>query len=157
MKTMVNQVNAVIGVWNKNGKTFYVKRSDYMKNYPNVWGLLSIQFNTGEFNDLYDLNFAQALMTKMSNDRLGGVPTRVLRYITSAQSADNPYNTTISVNLYEIELLETPKLNPLFYVDSAWFTPEEFFKITENSIRGLCTKTWHQYLENQKNKILIGV
>ena len=34
METMASQIEAVIGVWFKDGRTFYVKRSERMQNYP---------------------------------------------------------------------------------------------------------------------------
>ncbi len=36
METLIEQIEAVIGVWCKDGRTFYVKRSEEMENYPNV-------------------------------------------------------------------------------------------------------------------------
>ena len=55
MENMASQIEAVIGVWFKDGRTFYVKRSEQMENYPNTWSLLSIQFTREELPDFTDL------------------------------------------------------------------------------------------------------
>ncbi|MEW6283343.1 MAG: hypothetical protein AB1758_32340, partial [Candidatus Eremiobacterota bacterium] len=53
----------LIGVWtNEQGRTFYVKRSPKMKNYPSVWSLFSIQYDPKELTDPEDLAPAQHLM-----------------------------------------------------------------------------------------------
>ena len=38
-------IHAVIGVRRAGGATFYVRRSEYMENYPGVWSLFSIQYD----------------------------------------------------------------------------------------------------------------
>ena len=70
MKALVKEIEAVIGVWYKDGRTFYVKRSDQMENYPNVWSLLSIQFFPEELPDFTDLEATQKLLTKFVKDHI---------------------------------------------------------------------------------------
>ena len=145
MKTLVEQIEAVIGVWYKDGRTFYVKRSDEMENYPNVWSLLSIQFVPEEFPDFTDLAVAQKLMEKMSQERLGGVEVSLGRYLKSARCSDNPMQVPVTLHLYQIELVSEPKLNPRYYVDSAWFTVEEYLDASVDSTCGLCMRMWSDY------------
>ena len=145
MKTLVEQIEAVIGVWYKDGRTFYVKRSEQMENYPNVWSLLSIQFTPEEFPDFTDLAAAQKVVEKMSQERLGGVPVRLKHYLKSARCSDNPMQVPVTLHLYQIELDNEPELNPRFYVDSAWFTVEEYLTASAKSTCGLCMRMWSDY------------
>ena len=145
METMASQIEAVIGVWFKDGRTYYVKRSGRMENYPNAWSLLSIQFTPEEFPDFSDLSAAQKVMGRMSEERLGGTPVRLVRYLKSARCSDNPMHVPVTLHLYEIELESEPKLNPRYYVDSAWFTPEDYKKASENATCGLCMRMWSDY------------
>ncbi len=145
METMARQIEAVIGVWFKDGRTFYVKRSGRMENYPNVWSLLSIQFTPEELPDFTDLDAVQRVMEKMSEERLGGVPVRLIHYLKSARCSDNPMQVPVTLHLYQIELEYEPELNPKYYVDSAWFKPEEYMKVSENALCGLCMRMWSDY------------
>jgi hypothetical protein len=145
METMTSQIEAVIGVWFKNDRTFYVKRSGRMENYPNVWSLLSIQFIPEELPDFTDLGKVQEVMDRMSKERLGGVPVRLIHYITSARCSDNPMQVPVTLHLYQIELEGEPELNPEYYVDCKWFTPEEYMKVSENATCGLCMRMWSDY------------
>ena len=145
MESSVSQIEAVIGVWFGDGRTFYVKRSERMENYPNAWSLLSIQFTPEELPDFTDLSAAQKVMDRMSEERLGGVPVRLVRYLKSARCSDNPMDVPVTLHLYQIELEREPELNPKYYVDSAWFTPEEYVKASENATCGLCMRMWSDY------------
>lgn len=145
MKTMASQIEAVIGVWFKDGRTFYVKRSESMENYPNVWSLLSIQFTRDELADFTDLATAQKVMEKMAEERLGGASVRLVRYLKSARCSDNPMQVPVTLHLYEIELEDEPNLNARYYVDSAWFTAEEYINASENATCGLCMRMWSDY------------
>ena len=145
METTLRQINAVIGVWFKNGRTFYVKRSSKMENYPNTWSLLSIQFDKEEFPDFTDLETAQNLMTRMAEERLNGAPVKLLNYVKSSRCSDNPMHVPVTLHMYQIEFESEPELNPRYYVDCAWFTPEEYLKATENSTCGLCMRMWSDY------------
>lgn len=145
MKTLARNIDAVIGAWFRDGRTFYVKRSGRMENYPNAWSLLSIQFRPEEFSDFTDLAAAQKVMEKMSKERLGGVPLTLIRYLKSARCSDNPMHVPVTLHLYQIELKREPELNPKYYVDSAWFTPEEYVKASDNSTCGLCMRMWSDY------------
>lgn len=145
MKTLVEQIEAVIGVWYKDGRTFYVKRSDQMENYPNVWSLLSIQFTPKELPDFTNLEATQKLMEKMSQERLGKVPIRLSRYLKSARCSDNPMKVPVTLHLYQIELDSEPKLNPRYYTDSEWFTVEDYLTASAESTCGLCMRMWSDY------------
>ncbi|MBW8038383.1 MAG: hypothetical protein FVQ85_00090 [Planctomycetes bacterium] len=145
METIASQIEAVIGVWFKNGRTLYVKRSDRMENYPNVWSLLSIQFTPEELPDFTDLEEVQEVMDRMSKERLGEVPVRLIHYLKSARCSDNPMQVPVTLHLYQIELESEPELNPEYYVDCEWFTPEEYTKVSENATCGLCMRMWSDY------------
>ncbi len=145
MDTMASQIEAVIGVWFKDERTFYVKRSDRMKNYPGVWSLLSIQFEQNELVDFTDLATVEKVMKRMSEERLGGVPIRLIHYLKSARCSDNPMQVPVTLHLYQIELEREPDLKPEYYVDSAWFDPEEYMKASENATCGLCMRMWSDY------------
>ena len=145
METLVEQIEAVIGVWHKDGKTLYVKRSEQMVNYPNAWSLLSIQFTPEEFPDFTDLSAAQKLMEKMSQQRLGGVGVTLNRYLKSARCSDNPMQVPVTLHLYQIELADEPKLNPRYYTDSTWFTVEDYLETSADSTCGLCMRMWSDY------------
>jgi len=145
MESSISQIEAVIGAWLKDGRTLYVKRSGRMENYPNVWSLLSIQFTPEEFPDFTDLEAAQRLMQRMAKERLEGTPVRLVRYVKSARCSDNPMHVPVTLHLYQIELDSEPELNPRYYVDSAWFTPEEYMKASENVTCGLCMRMWSDY------------
>jgi len=145
METLTQQINAVIGVWFKEGKTFYVKRSSHMENYPNAWSLMSIQFTLDELPDFSDIGVVQRVMERMSEERLGGVPIRVTHYLKSARCSNNPMNLPVTLHLYAIELDCEPEPSPNYYVDSAWFTFEEYMEVSSDSACGLCMKMWSDY------------
>jgi hypothetical protein len=139
------EISAVVGAWHRDGRTFYVKRSTSMENYPNVWSLLSIQFRQDEFPDFTDLVAAGNMMRKMAEERLGGVSIRLVRYAKSARCSDNPMGVPVTLHLYEIELQGKPILNPHYYVASEWFAPEEYVRASENTACGLCMRMWSDY------------
>jgi len=145
METIASEIDAVIGVWFKDGRTYYVKRSPEMQNYPNAWSLLSIQFTNEEFPDFTDLEGAQRVMERMAEERLGGVGLKLVRYVKSSRCSDNPMQVPVTLHMYEIELEGEPKLNPRYYVDCGWFTPEEYMKVSENTTCGLCMRMWSDY------------
>ena len=145
MESSVSQIEAVIGAWLKDGRTLYVKRSGRMENYPNVWSLLSIQFTPEELPDFTDLAATEKVMERMSQERLGGVPVRLIHYLKSARCSDNPMQVPVTLHLYQIELEREPELNQQYYVDYAWFTPEEYIKASENATCGLCMRMWSDY------------
>jgi len=145
METMVSQIEAVIGVWFKDGRAFYVKRSGRMENYPNTWSLLSIQFTRKELPDFTDLAAVQGAIERMAKERLGGVPVKLVHYLKSARCSDNPMQVPVTLHLYQIELEHEPEINPRYYVDSAWLTPEEYIKASENATCGLCMRMWSDY------------
>ena len=145
MDRRIEHIDAAIGVWPKGDRTFYVKRSPSMENYPNVWSLMSIQFAPDELADFLDLARVQRIMERMSQERLGGAPVRVVRYLKSARCSDNPMRVPVRLHLYEIELEEEPRLNPEYYIDSAWMTPEEYSVASANSTCGLCMRMWSDY------------
>ena len=145
METMASQIEAVIGAWLKDGRTLYVKRSGRMENYPNVWSLLSIQFTPEELPDFSDLAAAEKVIKKMSEERLRGVPVKLVHYLKSARCSDSPMQVPVTLHLYQIELSGKPKLNPRYYVDSAWLTPEEYLAASADSTCGLCMRMWSDY------------
>jgi hypothetical protein len=51
----------------------------------------------------------------------------------------------VKLHLYEVEVEEDPELNPEYYVDSAWFTPEEYLRVSANATCGLCMRMWSDF------------
>lgn len=138
-------IHAIIGVRTDGKKTWYVRRSMSMKNYPGVWSLLSIQYLPEELPDCLDLGAAEALMQRMSDERLGGVPAFVRRYLTSGTCSDNPMGERVVLHLYEISLGWTPELEPEFYTDATWMLPEEYLEASEGLTCGLCMRLWSDH------------
>lgn len=145
VKRHIPEIHAVIGVWNRGDQTYYVKRSQKMQNYPGVWSLLSIRFNSHELERREDLAAVQEFMESMSRDRLGGVPLRVEKYLTSGDSDQNPYDMHVHLHLYEVALLRPPQLNPEFYSHGAWLTAEEYEAYSAGQSCGLCLRLWSDY------------
>ncbi len=143
-KPVERPIHAVIAVWHRGPKTFYVRRSDRMANYPLVWSLMSIQFDP-DVVDPFNLASIQPLMEKMSNERLNGAPIRLARYLSSANCADNPMGRRVFLHLYEVELATEPNLNPEYYVDSAWLEPTEYESRSMGATCGLCLRMWSDY------------
>jgi hypothetical protein len=81
----------------------------------------------------------------MSAERLGGVPLNVSKHLCSGSSDMNPMGTTVNLNLYQIELPEEPRLNPTYYSDGAWLTPDEYEDRCADQICGLCLRLWADY------------
>lgn len=145
MREDLPELHAVIGVRHSGERTYYVKRSLKMENYPGLWSLLSIQFDPDELPDPQDTWRAQLLMERLSAERLGGIPIQAKKYLISGNSTDNPYDKNVILHLYEIELLEEPVLNPDYYTDAAWLTPEEYERRTSGERCGLCLRLWADY------------
>ncbi len=137
-------IHAVIAVWHRDAKTFYVKRSAKMANYPLVWSLMSIQFDPATLNPL-EAAAVQPLMDKMARERLCGAPLRVTQYLSSASCADNPMQRRVFLHLYEVELQGEPRLDPNYYVDSAWLEPAEYEVRSSGAACGLCLRMWSDY------------
>lgn len=138
------KLHAVIGVMYNEDKTFYVKRSDKMQNYPNVWSLLSIQFDP-ELIDPQNLDQVQELMEKMSNERLNGTLIKVEEYLIDGDSDHNPYNLDVYLHLYKISIPDSLELNPEYYTDSGWLTAEEYEEHNIGMKCGLCLRLWQDY------------
>lgn len=140
-----DSIHAVIGVWHRGARTFYVKRSEKMQNYPLVWSLLSIQFDPQVVTDHLDLRLIQPLMTKMANERLCGASARVTRYLSSASCDDNPMRQRVFLHLYELEFESEPQLSSEFYVDAAWLDPDEYERRSAGTTCGLCLRMWSDH------------
>lgn len=115
-----------------------------MQNYPGVWSLLSIQFTPDEIDPL-SIPSVQPLFERMSAERLGGAPIRLLRYLTSGSCAKNPMNRRVVLHLYEVEIDDPIALNPRFYSDDAWLTPDEYEERARGKTCGLCMRLWSDY------------
>ena len=139
------EIHAVIGVWYCGERTYYVKRSEKMANYPGVWSLLSIQFEPHNLMDQNHLPDIQRLMEKMSVERLGGKPLVVRRHLVSGNSDQNPMEKHVSLHLYEIDLLEEPALNPDYYTEGAWLTAEQYEERAAGQPCGLCLRLWSDH------------
>jgi hypothetical protein len=142
---MRDPIHAIIGVRTSGPATFYVKRSLEMANYPGVWSLLSIQFRPEQLCDpRTDLPVVAELFQRMSVERLGGVPIKVQKYLTSGSSNDNPMNVDVRLHLYEVSF-EDERLNPKYYTEGAWLRPEEYDERCADQICGLCLRLWADY------------
>ena len=137
-------IHALIAVWHRGAKTFYVQRSERMANYPLVWSLMSIQFDPNSV-DPFNLVSVQPLMDRMATERLRGTPVRVTRYLSSASCADNPMRRRVFLHLYDVEVEGEPNLNPDFYVDSEWLEPAEYERRSMGATCGLCLRMWSDY------------
>jgi hypothetical protein len=143
--TIHKPINAVIGVRHRGPSTYYVKRSEEMANYPSVWSLMSIQFQTYQLPDPLDLGAAGRLLQEMSDERLGGVSIAPVRYLTSGSSDVNPMGVDVTLHLYEMELAREPILNARYYTDAAWLTPDEYEHRCAEQVCGLCLRLWADY------------
>lgn len=139
------ELHAVIGVRHEGERTFYVRRSEKMENYPSVWSLPSIQFARKAFGGPTDLEAVQELFDRMSEERFGGVGVRVNAYLTSGDSSANPFGNHVHLHLYAIELEAEPVLKPDYYTDSAWLLPEEYEERSADEQCGLCLRLWADY------------
>lgn len=138
-------LHAVIGVWFDGKRTFYVKRSDKMANYPGVWSLFSIQYNPNEHLDSLDLTVTDRLMLRMSQERLYGAPIRVRQFLTVSTCTDNPLGKTVILRLYRVELEREPRLNPDYYTDSRWMNSDEYLQHRGDATCGSCLRMWSDY------------
>lgn len=147
-------IRAVIGVSFRAPKTFYVKRSDNMENYPGVWSLPSIQYKSEELPDPLDLDAAARVFAKMSAERFASTRVTVHQYLTAGSSDLNPMQRMVELVLYRISFEdEDPYLSKWFYTQGEWLTQREFDLKTVLAPLpcGLCTKLWRQY--QQENAI----
>ena len=140
-----SELHAIIGVRFSGNRTYYLKRSRMMKNFPSVWSLMSIRFDPNWLDDRKDLIKVQKLMTKMSQERLGGVPIITKKYLTSGDDPNSPVGEHVFLHLYEIELSEEPRLNPAFYTNSSWMTPKQYEKKSAGQPCGLCLRLWSDF------------
>lgn len=145
MTSMLPKLHAIILVAHKENRTFYVKRSTQMENYPGVWSLPSIQFLPRELPDHNDIWRVQAFVDKFLTQRLGPNRVRVEKFLTMGDSDTNPIGRHVHLYLYEAQLVGTPELNPTFYTDMRWLTPEEFEHLSAGQTCGLCVRLWGDY------------
>lgn len=140
-------LHAVIGVWRKGQRTYYVRRSEKMANYPGVWSLFSIQFDPIELPAPEDLKKVQDLMKKMAEERLCGASIETKGHLLSDDSDHNPIDTHVFLNFYEIHFPRDPKLNPNYYTDGAWLTFDEYRQRLKSSPGqcGSCIRMWWDY------------
>jgi hypothetical protein len=142
---MKPSIHAVIGVRRRGPLTWYVRRSLEMANYPGVWTLLSIQFEPRDLPEPERDGAADALFARMSAERLGGAPVRVLGFLASGASDANPMGADVTLHLYEVEFLAEPRLDPRFYTGAAWLDAGEFERLSAGQQCGLCLRLWADY------------
>src|ERR1700688_3150571 len=104
MDTHLSKLFGIIAVAHDDDRTFYVRRSQKMINYPGVWSLPSIQFDPRDIADLKDPHQVQRYMEKISSDRIGGVQIKAKAFLTSGDSTDNPISRHVFLHLYAVEL-----------------------------------------------------
>lgn len=142
---MSSNIYALIGVRRIGERTYYVKRSPVMANYPNIWSLLSIQFDPGEVTDPANLHVVSTHIQRLSDQRLGGVRAAATSLLISGDQYSAAIGKHVFLHLYEVELAAEPELNPLYYVDAAWWTPEQYAEKTVSQTCGLCLRLWASY------------
>ena len=140
-----NPIQALIGVRRRGSETYYVRRSQLMANYPGVWSLMSIQHGADEMRDPFDLDEAGRHFGRMSHQRLGAVPIAVNRFLTDGSSDANPMGVDVTLRLYEISLLEEPRLHPDFYVDARWMSAAQYETASTGQRCGLCLRLWSDF------------
>lgn len=138
-------ITAIILVRQHAGLTWCVRRSSKMANYPNLWSLPSIQYEPGTFADPLDIDRASELANALSEQRLGGTPVRVNRFLTEGSSNENPMGVDVKLRLYEVELAAEAVLNTHFYVGQEWMAPEGYQKASAGQPCGLCLRLWSNY------------
>jgi hypothetical protein len=138
-------LHAIIGVWNRAERTYHVRRSALMENYPGVWSLLSIQVAPEELPDPTDLAAAQAHMGRMAVQRLNGARIDTVELLSSDSSDKNPIGKNVHLHLYRIELDGEPELSPAYYSEGRWMTFEEYEHAASDSPCGLCMRMWGDY------------
>jgi len=138
-------LHALIGVRRSDDRTFYVRRSTRMENYPGVWSLLSIQYDPHDLVDPRDLDTVSIYMRRMSAQRLGGVPITTKSLLLSGNQASDVIRRNVFLHLYHVELHREPVLNPAFYMDCAWLTPEQYAERAAGEACGLCLRLWASY------------
>lgn len=143
-------LHAVIGVWYRGAKTFYVKRSEKMQNYPGAWSLFSIQYDPSEMPDSLDLDVAQRLMERMSHQRLYGAPIRVTSFLTASTCTNNPINKIVNLRLYGVAFDREPKLDADYYVDAAWLTQGQHVERRGSAMCGSCTRMWWSWYDRSE-------
>lgn len=134
----------MIGVSYLRDRTFYVKRSMHMQNYPGVWSLPSIQFDPARI-DPHDVEAAQAQLERMSEERLGGARLRVSELLTFGDSDFNPIEKHVYLYLYKFEFVTPPRLNPVYYTEMSWMTAAEYEEAARGQPCGFCIRLWSDY------------
>lgn len=138
-------IDAVIGVRRDGHRTWYARRSHDMSNYKGVWSLPSIKFEPTTMPDPMDVAAAQPLFDLLAAERLGGVPMRVMRHLTSGSSDANLMGVDVTLHLFEVEMPQDPILNPRYYLDQGWMTAAEYQEAARGQPCGLCTRLWGDF------------
>jgi hypothetical protein len=138
-------IHAVIGVWHRGADTFYVRRSMDMTNYPGVWSLPSIKYDPASPWDAADLDEATWFFHRLSMQRLGGAAVTVERFLYEDTSDMNPMGVDVTLRLYEITIGEGIRLEPSYYVESAWMMPEVYERESAGQPCGQCLRMWSDW------------
>lgn len=148
------ELHAVIGIWTRGEETYFIKRSEQMENYPDVWTLFSIQYEPDEIDDPKNLGQAQIIMNRMSEERLYGSPVTVNQHILTEESDENPIDTYVHLDLYEIEFPQEPSLNPRYYVGGEWLTLDEYASRNTSETCGSCMRMYWDWawMQNKVDK-----
>lgn len=143
-KDTIPTITAVIGVWTRGDRTYYVRRSGTMQNYPGAWSLFSEQYDPAEIDpdDRADVN---KVFDRMSKRRLGSVGIKVGRLVSARSRYTHALGRSVTLRLFEIELEREPILNPEFYSDAAWLTNDEFRERVTAVPCGMCTRMLSDY------------
>lgn len=146
MGSRAPSLHAVIGVDCREGRTYYVRRSESMENFPGVWSLPSYRFAPSELKSPKDdLGTVQKLFARLSDERLGGTSIRVNEHLISGDDPDSPVGQHVFLHLYGITLFDDPNLNAAYYTDGAWLTPAEYQHRSAGQPCGLCLRLWSDY------------
>lgn len=152
---MPRVIRAFIGVRKVGARTWYVRRSEKMENYPGVLSLPSIQFEEGDIVDPRELQDAQYIAERLSAERFMGVPIKVMGHLISGKGSNNPMGALVILHLYEISLGlhehassiagEGSQLNPDYYSESEWLTPEQYEERSAGDVCGLCLRLYSKW------------
>jgi hypothetical protein len=121
-----------------------------MQNYPGVWSLPSIQYTDEELPDHLDLKAAQRVFDRLSDERFEGKILTVKEYLTSGTCSDNPMDERVTLRLYRFSAFEKVPLNPDYYTDAMWLTPEMYQRLAEGQLCGLCVRLWSDWLHEHE-------
>ncbi len=142
------ELHTACGAWCNGDKTYYVKHSENIWDCPGARSLFSIHFSPDELPVPQNLRKARVLMERMSKLRLYDAPIQVSSYLTSKDSKEDHGQKLAQLHIYKIEfqdILFPPRLNPGFYSEGAWLSPEQILEKIDGKTPGAGIRAWLDY------------